>query len=137
MDDKKKLETRNKKLETRNLKQAKFRFLNFKVYLDGKKFYHEIVLVTSKFPRTHWELGDQMRRSALSVILNLAEGSAKKSDKDFNRYVKNCLGSINECVAGLDLACQERLISKVNYEHLLREAGESANQLGGFSKILS
>ena len=60
--------------------ETKFRFLNFKVYKDAKSFYHEIVIITSKFPRNYWELGDQMRRSALSVILNIAEGSAKKSD---------------------------------------------------------
>lgn len=81
-------------------------------------------------------LSDQLRRSALSVILNIAEGSAKKSDKDFNRYIKNSLGSINECVAGLDIAFQERLISEEMFEKLVNMASEIAHQLGGFSKIL-
>jgi len=77
-----------------------------------------------------------MRRSALSVILNLAEGSAKKSDKDFNRYVKNSLGSINECVAGIDVAYHEKLIQAGSMAGLTGRALEIANQLGGLSKSL-
>ncbi|OGE00408.1 hypothetical protein A2W45_00590 [Candidatus Curtissbacteria bacterium RIFCSPHIGHO2_12_41_11] len=113
-----------------------FRFLNFKVYKDAKKFYHEIVRITANFPRQYWELGDQMRRSALSVILNLAEGSAKKSDRDFNRYIKNSLGSINECAAGIDVAFGEKLVNEEVFKNLMIKASEIANQLGGFSKSL-
>lgn len=116
--------------------QAKFRFLGFKVYQDAKSFYSLIVKTTASFPRQYWELGDQLRRSALSVVLNIAEGSAKKSDRDFNRYLKNSLGSINECVAGVDVAYEERLLSKAEFEKLLLHGSEIANQLGGFSKVL-
>jgi len=116
--------------------ETQFRFLNFKVYRDAKNFYHEIVRITAKFPREYWELGDQMRRSALSVVLNLAEGSAKKSDKDFNRYIKNSLGSINECAAGIDVAFGEKLINEPVFRNLMNSASEIANQLGGFSKSL-
>src|SRR3989344_1540270 len=101
-----------------------FRFLDFNVYKDARFFYSEIVKITAKFPRPYWELGDQMRRSALSVILNIAEGSAKKSDVDFNRYIKISLGSINECVAALDVAFSEKLINKPMFDKVLVEAQE-------------
>ena len=116
--------------------EDKFRFLNFQVYQDAKKFYHDVVVATANFSRPYWELGDQMRRSALSVMLNLAEGSAKKSDKDFNRFIKISLGSINECVAGVDIAYTEKLFSKVLYDKLIQDAAEIASQLGGFSTSL-
>lgn len=113
-----------------------FRFFNFKVYNDAKNFYHDIVIITAKFPRQYWELGDQMRRSSLSVILNIAEGSAKKSDNDFNRYIKISLGSMNECIAGMDVAYSEKLISDQVYERIFDRGLQIANQLGGFSKSL-
>jgi len=71
-----------------------FRFIDFPVYQEGKIMYKEVVDMTGKFSREFWVLGDQIRRSSLSVCLNIAEGSGKQSDKDFNRYLENSLGSI-------------------------------------------
>ena len=113
-----------------------FRFLEFKVYQDAKKFYKKIVSITKNFPRQHWELGDQMRRSSLSVCLNIAEGSGKNSDKEFNRYLDNSLGSINETAAGVDISFEANLITLNQKETALLEAKQIADQLGGFSKKL-
>ena len=113
-----------------------FRFLNFKVYKDSKLFYKRICLISKKFPRHYWNLGDQIRRSALSVCLNIAEGTGKTSDKEFNRYLNNALGSINETAAGVDIAFESKLISAEVKDSLLTEAKQIADQLGGFSKKL-
>ena len=113
-----------------------FRFLEFEVYKDSKRFYQLIVAVCKKFPKEFYSLVDQLRRCALSVILNIAEGSAKKSDRDFNRYIENALGSINEAVAALDVAISNKLITEEEFT-LLRELAEDiAKQSGGFSKKL-
>lgn len=116
--------------------RSDFRFTKFKVYEDSRSLYHQIIKITSVFPRQYWALADQLRRCSLSVILNIAEGSAKKSDKDFNRYLKISLGSINECVACLDIAVNEKLISQKEFESLIAFCSEIAKQLGGFSKSL-
>lgn len=113
-----------------------FRFLDFPVYIRSKRFYKEIILLTKSFPREYWELSDQIRRAALSICLNLTEGSAKRSDKDFNRYLENALGSINETVAGMDISFEVSLISKNQFEQKVEEAEAIAKQLGGFSKKL-
>ena len=62
-----------------------FRFLEFPVYIASKQFYAFVIDLTQPFPRQFWELGDQLRRAALSISLNIAEGSAKYSDKEFRR----------------------------------------------------
>jgi len=113
-----------------------FRFLHFQVYIEAKRFYKDMVILTRLFPREYWELADQIRRSALSVCLNIAEGSAKRSDKDFNRFIEISLGSINEVVAGLDLAHEGSLITKDRLEGFLGEATNITKQLGGFSRSL-
>jgi len=113
-----------------------FRFLEFPVYIQAKSFNSEIYQITESFPRNYWGLCDQLRRSALSVCLNIAEGSAKRSDKDFNRFIENALGSISETVAGLDICCKEKLISQVEFEKLVSNADSIAKQLGGFSRKL-
>lgn len=113
-----------------------FRFLNFKVYQDSKKFYNRIIELTEKVSRKLEYLVLQLRRSALSVILNIAEGSAKKSDKDFNRFIENSLGSINESVACLEIILEHKLITKEEFQELSLRAEEITKQLGGLSKKL-
>lgn len=113
-----------------------FRFLDFQVYKESKQFYKNIVIKTKTFPITYWELADQMRRSALSVCLNIAEGSAKRSDKDFNRFIENALGSINETVAGLDISYSENLLDKQTFYEQIAVGESITKQLGGFSRKL-
>ena len=113
-----------------------FRFRNFKVYQDAIIAYKFIILITKNFPRDFEHLKAQIRRAALSVILNIAEGSAKNSDKDFNRYLGNSLGSVNEVAACLEVAFQLNLISKEDYIKGNSMYELLANQLGGFSKKL-
>jgi len=110
--------------------------MRFKVYKDAKRFYLSVVEISKTFPREHRELADQIRRSSLSVVLNIAEGSGKDSDKELNMYLNNSLGSINETTAGIDIAFESKLISSTLKNELIKETKQIADQLGGFSKYL-
>ena len=76
-----------------------------------------------------------MRRAALSIALN-AEGSAKRSDRDFSRYLHNALGSVNELAAAYDIAKTEKLINDNDYQKIVKHLLEVRNQLGGLVKKL-
>ena len=112
-------------------------FKNFKVYKDSQKLIVIIFRLTRKFSGDFYYLTDQMNRCALSIVLNIAEGSGKRSDKDFNRYIKNALGSASELSAALDVVYNLGLISKDEFEKLISEVDQIIKQLGGFSKFLS
>jgi len=77
-----------------------------------------------------------MRKAAISILLNLAEGSGRNSDKDFNRFLIIAIGSIDEVVAGLDIAIDNRLIIRDDYLQIIKKAESIKKQLGGFSKKL-
>jgi len=109
-----------------------FRFLNFPVYGKSKDFYKRILRVVAKID--DYGLKDQIRRAALSIILNLAEGSAKISDKEFSRFLQLSLWSVNEVVACLDVMADNGYIDKAEFLSLYREAEEIAKQLGGLFK---
>lgn len=113
-----------------------FRFLDFPVYKESKLFFFSCISHTKSFPRPYWELANQLQRAALSATLNIAEGSAKTSDKDFNRFIEISLGSINECVACCDIASDHNLLTKNQHVQLLTQAENITKQLGGFSKKL-
>ena len=113
-----------------------FRFRNFPVYQAAKQLFKSIVKLSRGFSRDYWELADQMRRCSLSICLNIAEGSAKRSDKDFNRYLENALGSVNELMACLDISHDEGLLDDESFRQFGLQVTEITKQLGGLSRKL-
>lgn len=113
-----------------------FRFLDFEVYKSAKILHREVAKVAKSFPREFASLADQIFRCSLSVVLNIAEGSAKSSDKDFGRYLAIALGSVSETIAGLDVTLDHNLIDKIKFDELAKLSESIAKQLGGLSKKL-
>jgi four helix bundle protein len=111
-----------------------FRFLEFPVYVKSKELYKIILKLTDDLRNLY--LKDQIRRAVLSIILNIAEGSAKKSDKDFARYIQISLGSVNEVYACLDLMHDNGDINSEKFNELKIVCEEITKQLGGFYKKL-
>jgi four helix bundle protein len=65
-----------------------------------KKSMNLVVLIydiTSKFPSDErFGLTSQMRRAAVSIPSNIAEGAARKGDKEFIQFLMIALGSLSE-----------------------------------------
>lgn len=114
-----------------------FRFLEWQVYNDAKKLFQLVFEVVKKLPRdVRYEIGSQLIRSSFSVILNIAEGCGKKSDKELNRYFDISIGSLNETVAGMDVLRDNKLITEDNFNMIIQKAESISKQLGGFKKKL-
>jgi four helix bundle protein len=57
----------------------------------------DVYRITARFPKSEtYGLQSQMRRSAVSVAANLAEGSGRSTNKDFARFVGIAIGSVSE-----------------------------------------
>lgn len=113
-----------------------FRFRNFQVYQESRRLHNKVVILTRQFSNDFYYLKDQINRSSLSVVLNIAEGSSKRSDKDFNRYLENSMGSVNETVSALEIALDNNLISKEKFDYLSSGYETVVKELGGFSRSL-
>ncbi len=114
-----------------------FRFLSFKAYKDSKEFRHLVKSHIKNFPRDEqYTLGKQIYRACNSILLNIAEGSSKNSDKDFARYLEISISSANEVVSGFDLAKDDGFITDIEFEEIKSEAESIIKQLGGFIKKL-
>ena len=114
-----------------------FRFLEWKVYRDSKNIFGLVLKLVSKLPRENrYDIGSQILRSALSISLNIAEGSGKNSDKDMNRFFNIALGSIHETVAVADILKDNKMITHAEFNDLYGKLHEIMNQLGGFKKKL-
>jgi four helix bundle protein len=115
-----------------------FRFKDFKVYQDSKKFasFCEKIIQNLNYGK-HRELISQIRSAYLSIILNIAEGSACNSDKEFRRFLEISLRSVHEVVAAFDLTLELSLIDDKIQKQLETKAEELCKQINGFRKALN
>jgi four helix bundle protein len=74
------------------------------VYQVAVQFLAWSAQILKSFPRGHSSLSDQLRRAALSIPLNIAEGAGKVSRPDCSRFFAIARGSTLECAAIVD-AC--------------------------------
>jgi len=96
-----------------------YRFEKLRIWIEARKFIKEIYLIVNKFPNNEqFALIAQIKRAAISIALNIVEGSDKKSDKEFIRYLRISIGSINEVIAGLYLAQDLGYLNNTKFQHL-------------------
>ena len=114
----------------------KFRFRKFQVYKDALKFRGDIKILEKKHLPDHerYLLRDQIVRAVNSIVLNIAEGADRSTDKDFANFLNKSHTSLNEVVSCLDMALMDEYITKqVNAEYL-KKAENLANQLTAFRR---
>ena len=118
--------------------RKKFRFRNFQVYNDARKFSIDLKKLSNrKFPKTEqFVLKPQLWRALDSIILNIAEGSDRSTDKDFALFLNRSHTSLNEVVSCLDIALDNSYISEEEHACHLIGACNLADQLTAFRKKL-
>lgn len=82
-------------------------------------------------------LVSQIRRSALSIPSNIAEGSGRGHDTEFNRFLQIAVGSTNEVEYQTLLAYDLGFLSKDNYEQPDKQIVDIRRMLNGLSKSLN
>ncbi|MBU4421832.1 four helix bundle protein [Candidatus Parcubacteria bacterium] len=118
--------------------QKKFRFREFRVYKEVRKFAKELKdFSKKKFPSyEQFSLLSQLWRALDSVILNIAEGSDRGTDKDFALFLNRSHTSLNEVVSCLDIAVDCKYIEELEREPFLVKAADLADQLTAFRRKL-
>jgi len=77
------------------------------VFEQSKKFTLECYRITKDFPgEERFAMVQQIRRAALSVHLNIAEGCSRKSEAERKRFFEISRGSVIEVDTALDIACE-------------------------------
>jgi len=82
-------------------------------------------------------LRDQVRRAAVSVMSNIAEGFERGGDKEFRQFLSLAQGSAGEVKAQLYVALDARFLSQGQFDQLYSLATEPGRLIGGFMRYLT
>ena len=112
-----------------------FDFCKLDVYQKAKAFcilIHKLISI-GNFDRT---TNDQLRRASFSIMLNIAEGSSRFSNKDRKNFMVVARGSTFECAAIIEYLNEVAEISKESYSIYLENLEEISKMLFGLIRGL-
>ena len=117
--------------------KPRFRFEKLAVWQAARAFTRAIYQATGAFPRHElFGLPGQLRRAAISVAANIAEGSGRNSDKDFAHFLEQSYGSLMEVACLIHLALDQGFISESTSDELLASTNQLAGQLVALNRSL-
>ena len=94
-----------------------FRYEELNVCKDIQELILEIYKITTSFPADErFGLTTQARRAGTSILLNIAEGSARRTPKEFSRFITYSLGSVTESHSVMKMALSLGFITQVQYD---------------------
>ena len=112
-------------------------FKELKVWQKGRELVKEIYTSTHKFPQDElFGITSQMRRSAVSIPTNIAEGCGRNSDKELNRYLDIANGSAFELETLVILSFDLDFYSKEEFEYFDSKLNEIQKMIFGLKQSL-
>ena len=106
-------------------------FRDLKVWGKAHTVALAVYEITATFPAAErYGLTSQMRRAAVSVPTNIAEGCGRSSDVDFGRFLHVAMGSASELEYLILLARDLRLLSKHGYGNITDSIEKVKRMLG-------
>ena len=112
-------------------------FQDLRVWQEAMRLAAEIHRGTASFPKHElYGLSQQLRRAAVSVPSNIAEGKGHRSDKEFGHFLFHARGSLLELQTQLMIAEQLQYLPKSEAQHLLSQAEVVGRSLSGLINAL-
>jgi four helix bundle protein len=113
-------------------------FKELKVWQKARVMVKDIYTITMSFPDTEkYGLISQIRRSAVSIPSNIAEGSGKSSNKDFARFLEISLSSSYELETQLIIAMDLSFVQENQVHSLLEDLAEIQKMIFGLQSKLN
>ena len=114
-----------------------FNFEKLDVWHKAIDFADAVYSVTRTYPGDErFGLTNQMRRAAVSISSNIAEGTSRASKNDFARFLEIATGSVFEIVSQSVISRNQGFLSEENYQRLYTVAEEQSRMLSGLKKSL-
>ena len=114
-----------------------FNFEKLEVWQKAIDFAALVYNETRAFPtEERFGLTNQLRKAAISVSSNIAEGSSRSSRNDFARFAEIAAGSVFEVVSQAFIARRQNFLSEDQFRKIYADAEELSRMLSGLRRSL-
>ena len=114
-----------------------FNYEKLETWREAIAFANLVYTVTKGFPTDErFGLTNQMRRAAVSVSSNIAEGSSRNSKNDFTRFVEIATGSVFEVVSQAFVAKEQGFLSNNDFQKIYDTSEKLGKMLNGLRRSL-
>ena len=114
-----------------------FTFERLDIWQKAIEFADLVYSLTRSFPSDErFGLTNQMRRAAVSISSNVAEGSSRNSRTDFARFVEIATGSLFEVVSQSFIGQRQGFLKESDFQQIYSAAEEQGRMLSGLRKSL-
>ena len=104
-------------------------------YVKACEVRRNVYRIVKNFPKEEqFALCSQMRRAAVSVTSNIAEGMTRYSNKDKVHFLEMSFGSLMEVMSQLEIAFEEKYIDETEYQNIESAVVEAARVISGLQK---
>lgn len=115
-----------------------FPFEKLDVWQKAIDFADLVYTQTRHFPADErFGLTNQMRRAAVSVSSNIAEGTSRMSQTDFRRFIEIATGSVFEVVSQAFIGRRQEFLNQDGFQALYTAAEEIGRMLSGLRRSLT
>ena len=113
-------------------------FKDLKIWNKGVKLVEDVYKVCRSFPREEvYGLRSQLRRSAVSIPSNIAEGFARFHNKEYRNFLFISLGSCAELTTQIIIATRLKYVEKDKADTMLSDIDEISRMTMGLIKKLN
>ena len=114
-----------------------FNFEKLETWQEAINFADLVYELTRGFPdQERFGLTNQMRRAAVSISSNLAEGTSRSSRADFARFVEIATGSLFEVVSQSFIGKRQGFVNEQQFQQLYAAAEKRGKMLSGLRASL-
>jgi four helix bundle protein len=115
-----------------------FNFEKLDVWQKTVEFVDIVYKTTKIFPKEElFGITSQLRRAAVSISLNIAEGAGRKSKNEFKHFISMAYGSLAEAVTLLKICMKREYLSEEIFNTLYSDCEQIGKMLSGLSQTLS
>jgi len=113
------------------------KFEEIEAWQKGRELTRQIYRLAAKekFARV-FMLKDQIKRAAISITSNIAEGFERGGNREFVQFLSTAKGSASELKSQLYIALDADYLTKAEFDELYKQAHTVVLLLGGFIKYL-